>query len=298
VAFPSVVIVALTCNQKKVTLDFLESFTACAYPNKQVIIVDNGSEDGVREEVNSRYPEVTVLRNETNLGASGGRNTGIEYALRNLDFTYILFMDNDIVVRPDFLTRVVEGLETCPDSSVEIASPMIYRMGTDRNIDSAGGAMLNFYTGSTQTRGHGETDTGQYGSERFPACVPTTATLLHRKALERAGNFDVSFDPYGYEDLDMILRANPARNPYLFVPEAVVYHLGSKTGFAGYTAEWTRLKGKNMRRFFKRHATPFQWFCFNLLLPLLGLKSVFRELRRGNIKAVFALARGFLGGAK
>ncbi len=296
--FPHVVIVTLTWNQKKATLDFLNSFAACTYPDKTIIVVDNGSEDGVQAEVSRRFPDVIVLRNEKNLGASGGRNTGIEYALQNLDFTYILFMDNDIVVRGDFLMKLVEGLETCKDAAVEIASPMIYRMGTEKIIDSAGGAKLNFYTGSTQTRGNGERDTGQYSSERFPSCVPTTATLLHRNALERAGRFDVSFDPYGYEDLDMVLRANPSRNPFLFVPEAVVYHLGSKTGFSGYTAEWTRLKGQNMRRFFKRHATSFQWFCFNLLLPLLGLKSVFRELRRGNVRAVFALAKGFFRGAK
>ncbi len=294
---PLVVIVILTCNQKQVTLDCLDSFGHCSYPNKQIILVDNGSEDGVKETVNKKFPEVTVLRNEKNLGAAGGRNTGIEHARNQLDFTYIMFMDNDIVVSPDFLTRLVEGLETCENSRVEIASPLLYQMGTEKVIDCAGGAMLNFYTGSTQTRGHGEVDSGQYNREKFPKCVPTTV-LMHRSALERAGGFDVSFDPYGYEDLDMVLRANPERNPFLFVPEAVVWHLGSKTGFSGYTAEYTRMKGQNMRRFFKRHSTSLQWLCFNLLLPFLSVKTVIRELRRGHVKAIFGLVKGFLRGAK
>ncbi|GAB4332559.1 MAG: hypothetical protein Kow0089_00500 [Desulfobulbaceae bacterium] len=292
---PPVVIVTLTCNQKEVTLAFLESVSRCTYDNLRVILVDNGSGDNVREAVEKRFPEVIVLRNETNLGAAGGRNTGIDYAVRNLEFDYIMFMDNDIVVRPDFLDHLVRGLESCADPSVEIASPKLYLMNTERTIDCAGGARLNFYTGSTLTRGHGEEDRGQYDTERFPRCVPTTV-LMRRRALERAGRFDVSFDPYGYEDLDFVLRANPHRTPFLFVPEAVVYHLGSKTGFAGYTPEWTKLKGRNMRRFFRRHATNFQWLCFNLLLPLLGMKTVFRELRRGNVRAVLSLARGFLGG--
>lgn len=294
---PLVVLVILTCNQKQVTLDCLHSFTDCSYPNKQIILVDNGSEDGVEKAVNQKFPDVKVLRNEKNLGAAGGRNTGIEYARRHLDFTYIMFMDNDIVVSPDFLSRLVEGLESCENPLVEIASPLLYRMGTDKLIDCAGGAMLNFYTGSTQTRGHGEVDSGQYNREKFPKCVPTTV-LMHRRALERAGGFDVSFDPYGYEDLDMVLRANPDRNPFLFVPEAVVRHLGSKTGFSGYTAEYTRMKGRNMRRFFKRHSTRLQWLCFNLLLPFLSVKTIVRELRRGNVKAIFGLIKGFLSGAK
>lgn len=294
---PPVVIVILTCNQKQVTLDCLQSFAYCPYPNKQIVLVDNGSEDGVEAEVAQQFPSVQVLRNEKNMGAAGGRNTGIEYALRELDFTYIMFMDNDIVVRPDFLSKLVEGLETCENSLVEIASPLLYQMGTENVIDCAGGAKLNFYTGSTQTRGHGEIDNGQYDHDKFPKCVPTTV-LMHRQALERAGIFDVSFDPYGYEDQDMVLRANPEGAPFLFVPEAVVYHLGSKTGFSGYTAEYTKMKGQNMRRFFKRHSTPFQWFCFNLLLPFLSVKTIVRELRRGNIKAIWGLAKGFLSGAK
>ncbi len=294
---PLVAIVILTCNQKQVTLDCLNSFTDCPYSNKQILLVDNGSDDGVEEAVNQQFPDVIVLRNETNLGASGGRNTGIKYARQNLDFTYIMFMDNDIVVQPDFLSKLVYGLESCEDPTVEIASPLLYQMGSEKIIDCAGGAKLNFYTGSTQTRGHDEQDTGQYDAEHFPACVPTTV-LMHKNALDRAGEFDVSFDPYGYEDLDMVLRANPDRNPFLFVPTAVVHHLGSKTGFSGYTAEYTRMKGQNMKRFFKRHASSWQWLCFNLLLPVLSMKTIVRELRRGNVKAIFSLVKGFLGSTR
>lgn len=295
---PLVAIIILTCNQKKVTLDCLESLAKCPYENKQIILVDNGSEDGVQGEVNQKFPYVIVLRNEKNIGAAGGRNTGIEYALQHIDFMYILFMDNDIIVMPDCVNKLVSGLESCEDPSVEIASPLLYQMGTEKIIDHAGGAQLNFFTGSTQTRGHGECDAGQYDHERFPNCVPTTTVLMHRKALQRAGRFDVSFDPYGYEDLDMILRANPGRAPYLFVPSAVAYHLGSKTGFSGYTPDYTRMKGQNMRRFFKRHATAFQWLCFNLLLPFLSVKTIVREIKQGNVRAIFALVKGFLDGGR
>jgi len=291
---PSVVLVILTCNQKEVTLDCLKSLDASDYPAKEIVLVDNGSNDNTDHVVREKYPYVHIVKNDTNLGAAGGRNSGIHYARETFEFRYIMFMDNDIVVRPDFLTKLVAGLENRDDPSVEIASPMLYQQGTERIIDCAGGAQLNFYTGSTQTRGHGEEDRGQYAHDSYPRCVPTTV-LMHRNALDRAGEFDVSFDPYGYEDLDFVLRANIINTPYLFVPSAVVYHLGSKTGFSGYTAEYARVKGKNLRRFLKRHSSSGQWVCFNALLPLLGAKTVMRELRRGNLDAVFSLAKGFLG---
>ena len=58
---PLVAIVILTCNQKKVTLDCLQSFEACHYEHKQIILVDNGSEDGVQAEVNQQFPNVELL---------------------------------------------------------------------------------------------------------------------------------------------------------------------------------------------------------------------------------------------
>ena len=51
---------------------------------------------------------------------------------------------------------------------------------------------------------------------------------------------------------------------------------------------------KRLRRFIQRHATPFQWFCFNALLPLLGVRTIFREALRGNFAAPFHLIRAYL----
>ena len=293
---PSVALVILTWNQKDTTLKCLESLKACDYTNLTVILVDNGSEDGTSDCVIRSYPNVVLLRNEENEGASAGRNTGIEYANMHISYSYIMFIDNDTEVRPDFLTKLVESLETCEDSRVQIASPMIYQIGTEKTIDSAGGSRVNFFTGSTQTRGHGELDKGQYQHKIFSRSVPTTAVILHKKAMERAGSYDVSFDPYGYEDLDMVLRANKKNTPYLFVPNSIVYHLGSRTGFKTYSNEYAATKGKNMRRFFKRHSTPFQWVCFNVLLPFLSIKTIARELSKGNVRTVWALAKGFFRG--
>lgn len=295
--YPFVVFVILSCNQKDVTLECLESVSQCDYTSKQIILVDNGSSDGTIEAINRAFPEVKCLRNERNLGAAAGRNCGIEYAKKHYAFDYIMFMDNDIVVRPNFLTKLVNGLQREGQGGAQIASPKLYQMGTEDILDCAGGAKVNFYTGSTQTRGHGEKDSGQFDKTKYPHCVPATV-LLHRKALERAGCFDVSFDPYGYEDLDFVLRANAPGTPFLFVPDAVVYHKGSKTGFTGYSAEYAKVKAANLRRFFKRHSRTHHRIVFYCVLPFLALKPIFRELRKGNVTAVWGLIRGFIASQK
>ncbi len=294
---PAVVLVILTCNQKEITLQCLESLFHCGYEKKQIVLVDNGSEDGTLGAVKAVFPAVHCLRNETNLGAAAGRNVGIDYATDQCDFEYIMFMDNDIVVAPHFLNKLVEGLIENSDRGIEIASPKLYLMGSDNIIDCAGGAKVNYYTGSTQTRGHGETDAWQYDVEKFPKCVPTTV-LMHRRALLRAHHFDVSFDPYGYEDLDMVLRANLPGNPFLFVPESVVYHKGSKTGFSGYSAEYAKVKAANLKRFLKRHSSVLQRFSFYCLLPVLAVKPISREIRKGNFGSVIGLIKGFINNGK
>jgi len=294
---PLVVLIILSCNQKDITLQCLESLSACDYSNKQIVLVDNGSEDATVEAVHKAFPEVKCLRNKKNLGAAGGRNVGIDFANEHYEFEYVMFMDNDIVVTPPFLKKLVEGLVQNIDNGIEIASPKLYLMGSDNVIDCAGGAKVNFITGSTQTRGHGEVDIGQYDGESFPKCVPTTV-LMHRRALLRAQHFDISFDPYGYEDLDMVLRANLPGNPFLFVPESVVYHKGSRTGFSGYSANYAKVKAANLKRFLKRHSSFLQRISFYCLLPLLVVKPISRELRKGNFSSVIGLIKGFINNDK
>ena len=295
---PLVAIVTLTCNQKEVTLQCLESLSACDYTNRKVVLVDNGSSDNVVAEVEKSFPDVTCLRSETNQGAAGGRNIGIDHAVQEIPFDYIMFIDNDTVVQPNFLDKLVDGLVQWRDKGVSIASSMIYSMGTEKEIDCAGGAMVNFYTGSTQTRGHGEIDSGQYSNESFPKAVPTTAIIMDRQTLEKGRHYDVAFDPYGFEDLDMVIRCQGGTGPFLFVPDSIVYHKGTKTGFTGYTGEYAQLKAKNMMLFLKRHATPWQWFCFNLVVPLLGIRTVLREIAKGNFGAVAGLVKGYFGSKK
>ena len=54
---------------------------------------------------------------------------------------------------------------------------------------------------------------------------------------------------------------------FRYVPASIVYHKGNKTGFGAYNSEYAALKGRNLRKFLKRHSSPFQWYCFHLLLP-------------------------------
>src|SRR5947209_4456075 len=122
-SFPRVSLILLNWNSYEVTADCLLSIRKLDYPNFEVVLVDNGSHDSSIEELEKNFPEVRSIRNEKNLGFTGGNNVGIRDALeRGAD--YLLLLNNDTVVAPDFLTEMVRVAES--DSKIGILNPKIY----------------------------------------------------------------------------------------------------------------------------------------------------------------------------
>lgn len=291
---PTVAVVILTCNQKAYTLNCLRSLFACDYANLVVVVVDNDSADDTEGSVRESFPDVHYVRNTYNAGVAGGRNCGIRYLAEHVSYDYLLILDNDTLVEKDFLQPMVNVLES--DGTLGVVSPKIYLMGEDRILDQAGGSIVNFYTGSTAKRGHGEYDAGQYDAVRTQDCLPSGAcSLSRREAVEACKGLDETFNPYGFEDLDYSLRVKKAGYRVAYVPESVIYHKGSKTGFNTYTESYAAIKGKHLKTFLRRHATLFQFLCFNAFLPVLGMRTLVREMRKGNARAVLRLFLSYIG---
>lgn len=287
-------VVILTCNQKEYTLACLKSLKECGYPSLSIVVVDNNSADNTQQAVAESYPDVAYVRNDFNAGVAGGRNIGIAYLEKNAAYEYILILDNDTVVDKDFLQPMVDLFEQ--DRTIGVASPKIYLMDEEGILDQAPGSVVNFYLGTTGKQGHGEYDRGQYDMVQSQKYLPSGAcSLTRRSVLQELKGLDEVFNPYGYEDLDYSLRVKKAGYRVAYVPESVIYHKGSRTGFSSYTAEYAANKGKRLRIFMQRHATPLQYLCFNLMLPVLGMRTLLRELRRGNPQAVVRLVKSYVG---
>ena len=104
--FPLVYAVVPAFNRCDKTLTFLRQFAKVTYPNKRVVICDDGSTDNTYLKIKLNYPEVEVLRGSGNLWWSGGTNMAARHALeRGAD--YILTINDDCHMEPDFLTEMV-----------------------------------------------------------------------------------------------------------------------------------------------------------------------------------------------
>ena len=122
---PKVSIIILNWNGLNDTVECLESLDKVTYPDYQVIVVDNGSTGGDARTLRERFGDyVHIIENDKNYGYTGGVNIGIKYALNNLAADYILLLNNDTIVDPEFLTKMVELAES--DNSIGIVGAGVY----------------------------------------------------------------------------------------------------------------------------------------------------------------------------
>ncbi len=123
-AMPSVYIIVLTYNSREIARRCLYSLRALAYPNHQVVVVDNASSDGTEAMAREVFPDLPLIQTGGNQGYTGGNNRGIEYALaRGADFVLLLNPDT-VLANPKFVDEMVAYLEA--NSRVGIAGPRVF----------------------------------------------------------------------------------------------------------------------------------------------------------------------------
>jgi GT2 family glycosyltransferase/glycosyltransferase involved in cell wall biosynthesis len=211
---PFLSVVVVNWNGRQHLADCFSSLEASDYPadRREIICVDNGSTDGSRELLASRFPAVRVVALPQNRGFTGGNAAGVAAAHGDV----LAFFNNDMRVDVGALRALVAALDA--DHPCVAAQ-----------VRSWNGRYIDFVRGSVNFEAHGFQE--HYGERWRPERVAATQTFfpnggafaVTRVAYERAGGFDETFFAY-YDDVDLGfgIRMNGGR--IRVVPEAVVYH--------------------------------------------------------------------------
>lgn len=211
---PAVSIVVVSYNGRRFLGKCLASVFQQDYPSYEVVLVDNASCDGTVEFVEHEFPQVRVIRNTTNLGFGQANNMGASRTTGEC----LAFLNQDTVVQPDWLTKLVAALEECRGAA--LATPKILVM-TDPNTISACGIQTH-YTGFTSCRGAGQ-PAQSFNKTEVVDAISGAAFVLKRSVFEEIGGFDGTFFLY-MEDIDLSWRARLAGYKCLCVESSVVYH--------------------------------------------------------------------------
>ena len=223
-------------NTRKFLGPCLRSLREQTFRNFEVILVDSGSEDDSLSYVAGNFPEVQTIALGENRGFSGAVNAGIGAS----DTELVVLLNNDTEQDPAWLATLVRAAEGHPKAGSFASKLLDFR--NRQILDGAGDALRK--SGLPYRLGHGELDLGQFDKPVpvFGACA--AAAMYRREMLDEIGLFDEDFFAY-CEDGDLSFRAQLAGYSCLYVPGAIVYHVGSASTGGKRSPTATRLGTRN-----------------------------------------------------
>lgn len=240
-------IVIPTFNRADDLIATLDSLTKSEVNMEQVVIVDNGSKDDTVEKMQKHYPEIHLLALEKNIGATGGSNAGFDFALAH-GADYVIRMDSDIEVDPDFLAPLVEVANS--DPKIGVIGPKIYYYNPPDEIWYAGVEAKDSLFNITDGFRH-QKDSPANSHQREVDYAWGATMLISREVLEKTGGFDTDFFIY-HEEMDFCERVRGLGYRIFFVPESKIWHkVGSEVNNAFTAYHWNKSK----IIFFRKHAS-------------------------------------------
>lgn len=251
---PLVSIVILSWNTKKETGDCLESVRKLKYPNKEIIVVDNGSSDGSKDYL-SQLKDIVYINLPKNAGFTGGQLVAFE----NAKGKYVALINSDAVVDEDWLSIAVATIQS--DKSIGAVGGRAYNWQDDQkphDIDN------NFYSYQIVNPYRGYATTLNTGEKQVEVdSISGAGVLISRAAIEKVGYFDNRFFAY-FEETDLFARMIRAGYKIVYESSMHTWHkiaqsTKDKPFFYLYHMHRNRFMYA-MKNFDKKYARNFFWF--------------------------------------
>jgi GT2 family glycosyltransferase len=271
-----VVVIVLNWNGLDDTLECLQSLAQSCYSNREVIVVDNGSEDGSCPAIRKHFPDVHLIENGSNLGFVRGNNIGLSVGLQH-GADLLLILNNDTVLRSDCIAELVNAIEE--DGTIGIVGPLMQRTLRPDLVDMGGD--FNFWTGSVVLRHYVPDEL--VGAAQPIDYVWGCGLMLRADVLRSVGAFDERYVAY-YEDADLCMRARALGFQTRVATRAWMMHKVGRSGEKRFLWQ-TYMRLRNHILFFLSYARPYQFvslvpaLCF-YQIPLMVLQTARLYLAR------------------
>lgn len=188
----------------------------------EIIVVDNGSEDGSVEFIKNKYPKIKIVSLEKNLGISPGYNVGAKKAKGDV----LVLLNNDIMLKKD---SIITLLKQFKDRKVFAVAPKLLKWDKTTVEAEFFGMKFIFGTLVFTKPNFGEKNKNEFKTSRITGFVPGGASAIDRKKFLELMGFDEIFAPYYWEDVDLSYRAYKRGWVCVYEPKSVFYHKHAAT---------------------------------------------------------------------
>ena len=233
----------------------------------EVIVVDNASGDGSVEYLRERFPDVTIIASEENLGFARANNL----AIRNSHGQYVLLLNPDTIVAEETFSDFISFMDSTPDAGGCGA----YMLHTDGSFapESRRGLPTPFVAfckmsglaslfPKSRTFGRYYMRYLNENEVNRIEIMSGAFMFLRRDALDKAGLLDEDFFMYG-EDIDLSYRILKAGYNNYFLPSRILHYKGESTVKSSYRYVHTFYRA--MELFFNKH---YAHYSILLSLPI------------------------------
>ncbi len=259
----------VTWNSEQCLSECFASLEGQDYPELEVSIVDNASTDGTRTLLRAVESRWRVIYNASNIGFAAGQNQ----AIRASAGEWVLCLNPDVVLSPDFVSQLVKAVEGQPYVGAVCGKLLRWDPSAEPHktkiIDSTG----IYFTRNMRhlDRGAEETDHGQYDRVQYVFGASGAAAMFRRDFIEAVSVEDQFFDEEFFafrEDGDLAWRAQVMGWKCLYTPAAVAWHVRRVTperrADLPLAINWHSVKN----RFLMRGKNASGWLCWRLFFPV------------------------------
>ena len=224
---PSVAIVILNYNGVDFLKKFLPSVLKSDYENLSVHVADNGSSDTSIALLKTTFQEVEIIDLEDNHGFAKGYNL----ALDQVDAEYLVLLNSDVKVTPNWISPIIELMER--DKTIGACQPKIKSYHAKEYFEYAGASggwidRLGYPFCRGRIFGKLEKDQGQYNTTSEIFWASGAAFFVRGKLFKALGGFDPDYFAHA-EEIDLCWRIKRAGFKIMVKPRSVVYHVGGGT---------------------------------------------------------------------
>ncbi|WP_053372207.1 glycosyltransferase family 2 protein [Paenibacillus sp. FJAT-27812] len=266
---PTVSVCIVTYNSANDIESCLQAVLKQSFPVERIVVIDNASTDGTPERVRRFADNVHFIANEVNNGFAGGQNQ----AIRQTRSDYVLVLNPDVTLDPDYLSEIITYMEQNP--AVGSATGKLVFASNIEVMDSAG-------LGMKRTRNAFDLGAGEPAANWRKAQAVfgvSGAAAVYRAAMirdiEYEGQFfDEHFFAYK-EDVDAAWRAKKLGWSSYYVPAAyALHHRGWKKGGRSSVPLFVRQHSYQNRFFTLVKNEPIGWHSLAIGPLILAAEAV------------------------